>query len=484
MGLSKAPLPPPKRITVKVTRRTCKNTLQVLADDTLVVSHAGSALLIKLADRLGLTEGLSEAMAPTRQRPSAHDPGRVLRDLAVMLADGGDCLSDLGALRDQVDLFGAVASDSTAFRVIDSIDAERLEQIRAARASARARAWAAGAHPGEIVLDIDATLLTSHSDKQGAAPTYTRGFGFHPMLCYLGGESLAGTLRPGNDAANTAADRIGVLVDALDQLPDEIREDQVTPILVRTDSAGCTHAFLDAVTEMECSFSTSMSIDERARGAILALPESAWTAAIRQDATERTGAWVAERTDLDLSGWPGESRTICRRERPHLGAQLTFAAADDHRFQVLLTNQDGDPVVLEARHRTRARIEDAIRAAKDTGLRNLPYTSQPPADAGGIGGPIHPGGPPQRQAPHHPHYGRTHGRIHEGRWHHGGRGEWAKGVPAIHPPNLRREECTPRRERRDPSLAARALERRHDRALPRPPRHGRPKGCAHAAPRV
>ena len=116
-----------------------------------------------------------------------------------------------------------------------------------------------------------------------------------------------------------------------------------------------------------------MPIDERARDAILALPESAWTPAIRQDGDEREGAWVAELRDLDLSGWPEGARAICRRERPHPGAQLTFSDADGHRFQVLLTNQEGDPVALEARHRARARVEDAIRAAKDTGLRNLPF---------------------------------------------------------------------------------------------------------------
>lgn len=373
MGVSKTPIPPLRRFTVKVTRRTYNKKVQVLADATGVVSHAGGVLLVELADRLGLTAGLSEAMAPTRERRSAHDPGRVIRDLAVMLADGGDCLADLGALRDQVDLHGAVASDSTAWRVIDSIDDERLRAIRAARARARERAWALGARPEQIVLDIDATLLTSHSEKEGAAPTYTRGFGFHPMLCYLEGEPMAGILRPGNAGANTAADHIGVLVDALDQLPDEIREDEETRVLVRTDSAGATHAFLDAVVEMECSFSASMPIDEHARAVILAVDQSAWTPAVRQDGAEREGAFVAELTDLDLSRWPAGSRAICRKERPHPGAQLTFSDADGHRFQVMLTNQEGDPVVLEACHRARARVEDAIRAAKDTGLRNLPF---------------------------------------------------------------------------------------------------------------
>jgi hypothetical protein len=378
IGVSNLDHTPPRRITVSVTRSKRKSTLQVLADDTAMASRAGSVLLTELADRLGLTDGLGAAMAPTRQRPSAHDPGRVVRDLALMLADGGDCLSDLGALRDQVDLFGRVASDSTAWRVIDAIDPERLEAIRAARARARERAWTAGARPAEIVLDIDSTLVTAHSDKEGAAPTYKRGYGHHPILCYLGHEALAGLLRPGNAGANTAADHIAVLLDALDQLPEAVREDTDTKILVRTDSAGCTHDFLDAVVEMECAFSVGMPIEERARDAILALPETAWTPAIRQDGEEREGAWVAELTTLDLSGWPAGARAICRRERPHPGAQLTFADADGHRFQVLLTNQEGDPVALEARHRARASVEDAIRAAKDTGLQNLPFRELAP----------------------------------------------------------------------------------------------------------
>jgi hypothetical protein len=358
---------------VQVTLAKRKRTLQVVADDTGAVAHAGSAVLRELADRLGLTAGLSGAMAGTRERRSAHDPGRVLGDLALMLADGGDCLHDLGALRDQADLFGHVASDATAWRAIDAVDETRLAGIRAARAAARERAWAAGARPSEMVLDIDSTLVTAHSDKEGAAPTYKRGYGFHPLLCALGGEVLAGILRPGNAGANTATDHIGVLVDALDQLPAAAREERGTQILVRADSAGCTHDFLDAVVEMELLFSVGLPIDETARTAILHLPESVWGPALRQDGETREGAWVAELDALDLSGWPAGSRAICRRERPHPGAQLSFTDHEGHRFQVLLTNQPGDPATLEARHRARASVEDAIRAAKDSGLRNLPF---------------------------------------------------------------------------------------------------------------
>ncbi len=179
-------------------------TVAVTADgDEQTVTHAGAALLAEMADRLGLTRALSEGLAGLRQRRGGHDPGRVVRDLAVMLADGGDALCDLRALRDQGVLFGAVASDATAWRVIDAIGEHGLlDALRAARATARERAWALGARPeGSLVIDIDATLVVAHSDKDGAAGTYKGGFGFHPLLAYLdgpgqaaGGQPLAGTL--------------------------------------------------------------------------------------------------------------------------------------------------------------------------------------------------------------------------------------------------------------------------------------------------
>jgi len=223
--------------------------LVVKADGKGQVAHAGSGLLVGAADRVGLTSALSVAMAPTRERRSVHDPGVVLRDLVVMLADGGECLADLGALRDQPDLLGNVASDSTAFRVIDSIDEQCLVGLRGAVAVARARAWQLGARPGRkakqarpelTVLDIDATLTTAHSDKEHAAGNFKGGYGHHPLLCYLDetGEAPAGILRPGNAGSNTAVDHKQVLDLALEQLDPQALEGE---ILVRGDGAGSTH---------------------------------------------------------------------------------------------------------------------------------------------------------------------------------------------------------------------------------------------------
>ena len=166
---------PSQEDTRKVKTQTTRQTVEVRADGEGLVSHAGAYLLVELADRLGLTAALAEAMAPTRERRSAHNPGVVVRDLAVSVADGGECVTDLGALRGQEELFGPVASETTAHRAIKSIDAARLEAIRGARAKALERAWDAGARPETITLDIDASLLTAHSEKQGAAGTYEKG---------------------------------------------------------------------------------------------------------------------------------------------------------------------------------------------------------------------------------------------------------------------------------------------------------------------
>jgi len=349
-------------------------TVEVTADGEGLVSHAGAASLVELADRVGLTTALSDALAVTRARRSAHDPGRVLRDVAVMVADGGACVTGLDASRGQERLFGARASETTTPRVLKSIDEQLLEGIRAARAAARARVWDAGARPESITLDIDATLLTAHSDKELAAGNYKHGYGFHPLTCYLDetGEALAAILRPGNAGSNTAEDHFTVLGLALAQLP---AQDLDREILVRTDIGGQTHQFTSDCREANIRFSVGYELTETVRAAILKLPESAWVQAINADGEDRDGAWVAELTNrIDLSAWPDGSRLICRSERPHPGAQFTIFDEHGYRYTCFLTDQDGNDIAtLELRHRGRARVEDSIRAGKDTGMRNLPH---------------------------------------------------------------------------------------------------------------
>jgi hypothetical protein len=334
-------------------------------------------LLCDLAEATGLADGLSAVMAGTKQRRRGHDRGEVLVDLAVMLADDGKTISDLRTLRNQPALFGEVASTPTAWRTLGAVDEAVLAAIGRARAKARAAAWAAGMDPGFYVLDFDGTLVNSHSEKDGAAPTYKRGFGFHPLLVYLDatGEALAGKLRPGNAGSNTTADHVEVLDAALEQLPVDPHEVEV---VARADSGALSHGFVGACRDRGVRFAIGYDLTETVRAAVLAVPKRRWVPAVAADGIEeRDGAEVAEITDLlDLSSWPAGTRAIVRREDPHPGAQLTFTDIDGHRFLVFITDlPDPDIAYLEALHRGRGRAEQRIRDAKATGLRNLPSES-------------------------------------------------------------------------------------------------------------
>ncbi|MGW6413328.1 IS1380 family transposase, partial [Streptomyces vinaceus] len=333
--------------------------LHVSADGVGVVGHAGARLLADLADVTGLTSAYSTALRRPRPRGTGHDPGRIATDLAVMLADGGETITELAVLRDQREVFGPVASTPTAWRFLATVDERGLDQLRSARAQAREVAWmqaaetrsgipavrAGGREVPGLVLDLDATLVTCHSEKERAAPTYKGGFGFHPLLCFLAntGEGLSGRLRPGNAGANTAADHITVLDDALAQIPDAHRH--ATDILVRTDSAGSAKAFLTHVRDLRkrgirTFFSVGYAVTEPVRRAIRALPDRLWHPALDQDGSLRSGADVAELTGMvELAGYPAGTRIIVRRERPHPGAQLSLFDQDEGlRHQVFLTD--------------------------------------------------------------------------------------------------------------------------------------------------
>jgi hypothetical protein len=371
---------------VKSNRRSAR--VKVSADGVGLVSRTGAALLRELTVQTGLASSWSEVLLDTyKALPSVHMPGRVLADLAVMIADGGDALAHLAVLRDQDKLFGAVASDATAWRCVDRVDEAHLARMQAVRNQARERAWAAGAGPdlsAGLTIDIDATITIAHSEKDNAAKTWKKTFGFHPLLAYLdrpdvsGGEGLAGILRPGNAGSNTTADHVAILAMALAALPEQARprpgEADSPTVLIRTDAAGATHGFAAACRQSGCGYSLGFGIDEQVQKAILTLPESAWTPAYDIDGDPREGAWVAELTGLlALTQWPVGSRVIIRRERPHPGAQLRFTDADGHRFTAFLTDTPtGQLPDLEVRHRSHARVEDRIRCGKATGLRNLP----------------------------------------------------------------------------------------------------------------
>jgi hypothetical protein len=370
---------------VQNTARRPKIT--VSADGKGVVSQAGTLLLAEAARVTGLGQGLSGGLARWRASRAVHDPGKILTDLVMAVALGGDCLADVAVLRAVPELAGPVASAPVISRLITTLAADgprALRAIRTARAAARERAWALagdrapGADGSLIHVDIDATIVTAHSEKEKATPTWKKTFGFHPLAAFAdhgtgaGGEPLAILLRAGNAGSNTASEHIEVARLALAQLPRRLRR----RVLIRTDSGGGTHDFLAwlASPGRHLHYSIGMTITDDMAQAILTLPDRIWEPAYDAGGQARPGAWVAEITGLlDLGSWPAGMRVIVRKERPHPGAQLRFTDINGHRFTAFATDaRRGQLADLELRHRRRARCEDRIRNAKDTGLRNLP----------------------------------------------------------------------------------------------------------------
>jgi hypothetical protein len=402
--------------------------LEVTGGGAGVVSHAGLALLRHLADKTGLTGGLSAALATARIL--VHDRGRVLADLACAIADGARVISDFRVMSDQAELFGLVASVPTAWRTLAEIaraGSRADRRVTAAVNVARRHAWAQiaarhGALPGVRlagkVLDgvtcirLDATVTLAHSDKELAEANF-KGYGHHPLLACCdntGGEPLAWLLRRGSAGSNTAADHLVLLDAAIAALPPGFRR----KLMVTADGAGASHgliARLDALAGRrgyELTYSVGWVLGERERAALRLVPEQAWQIAIdargqirerrSDDACADAGCahracWVEEAhvTELtgllregphgdQLDGWPAAMRVFARRERPHPGAQLTlFEAGDGWRYSLWVTNRPADTkgwlgqnAYLDAAHRVHARVEDAIRTGKETGLGHFP----------------------------------------------------------------------------------------------------------------
>ncbi|MGH8941112.1 MAG: IS1380 family transposase, partial [Actinomycetes bacterium] len=370
-----------------------------------LISSSGALLMRETIRLSGLDRQLSTALSSWRSDRAVHDPGKVVLDVATAVALGGDCLADVSAVRAQPAVFGAVASDPTVSRLFTALAGDVdavVAVIRKVRARARTTIWArrrplAGTpgrrDGGQVVVDLDATLVTSHSDKEGAEPTFKRGFGFAPMCAFVDhgehgtGETLAIDLRPGKASPWNGADHIAILETALAQLP-EAERDQV---LVRADTGASSKAFLHHITDAGLEYSIGFAAQEPVRAAIGAIPEQAWRAAVDGAGQPREGAQVAELTAwmptptkptrsparFGPQQWPEGMRVIARRERPHPGAQLRLTDHNGWRITCFATNTPRSAgwrlADLEVRHRQRARCEDRIRCLKDTGLRNLPF---------------------------------------------------------------------------------------------------------------
>ena len=320
-------------------------------DGTGVVAHAGSVAVRMLADRTGLTDALSASLARRGFTPG-HDRGRVLVDLATMVTAGGEAIADIDTLRHQQGVLGSVASPPTAWRALDELTPAALKRIATARAKTRTRVWglipggvpaskvAGAALPTDvIVLDVDATIVRVHSEKENAAATFKRTFGYHPLAVWCDNtqEFLAAVLRPGSAGSNTAADHIAVLTEAINQVPVAHRR----KMLVRADGAGASHDLVDWLTSLNTArrhgrrgraveYSVGFAITQAVRDAISLVPKDAWSVALDADGGVREHADVVEITgllpDSIRDAWPADMRVIIRREHPHPGAPHWRAA--------------------------------------------------------------------------------------------------------------------------------------------------------------
>ncbi len=371
---------------------TATNRVRVESGGAGVVAHVGLHALGAFADRLGLGPLLSSQIPAKGERLPVHDRGKVLVQMALMLAGGGESCADIEHLRLQGDLFGSVPSDTTVFRTFHEIGASTRKNLSASLAGVREQVWdQAGLLKGEdpVVLDIDASLVEIHSEnKEGAAPHYKGGYGFHPMLCFADatGEALAGVLRPGNAGANTVADHVSVLDAAIAQLPREIsaghREGDAAElvrrsIVVRADSAGCTTGFLVACRSRDVGFFVTARSNAQIHQAISDAEgvEGVWLEAVTKDGEIRDDAAVAELTSLiDISGLPRGTRFIVRREPLHPGAQRSLFPSLDFRYWGFYTDQEGDPRQLDLMMRAHAHVESHIQRLKDSGLCRFPFT--------------------------------------------------------------------------------------------------------------
>jgi hypothetical protein len=381
------------------------NRLSVTATDKNLVGHAGAVLLRKCVDKAGLTSGLNTVI-PRGEGPGWWDRGTVLVSLAVSIGLGATSMADINLLAHQAPVFGDPLSDCTVRRCLTNLDPVTLGKIGRVRAKVRRRVWdliagRAGGFPwllvadklldGWIVIDLDATLITAHSDKQGAAVTFKKGFGFHPLgaWCANTTESLTMLLRPGNAGSNTVSDHIRVLADAIDQIPAKYRR----KILVRVDGAGATHDFIEHMHQMNSAFRTvrftvGWTITEVDETAIAALPADAWTDSLHQNGEATATAGVAELTGLDTRAekWLPGLRLTVRRTRPaarHQKNLTDLERATGWRYAIVATNitriwgiaGSHHPQWLDALHRSHAGVEDRVRTNKAMGLRNLPSKS-------------------------------------------------------------------------------------------------------------
>ena len=373
-------------------QNTSTNFVSVESGGHGVAAHVGLHALGAVADKLGLGTSLSSRIAPRGERAPLHDRGKVLVQLALVLAGGGESCADIEHLRSQEELFGSVPSDSTVYRTLHEFDAQQRRELLEALAEVRAKVWKKldRKRQDPVILDFDASLVDVHSElKEQTAPTYKGGFGFHPLFVFadLTGETLGAKLRAGNATANDAGDHVELLDAALSQLPSPVARGHhvgehptktTRTVIARADSAGCTKEFLRACRERNVSFFVSARTNAQITGALyrtVDVPEL-WQPSLTQAGEEHEGAAVCELSNyVNLSSMPEGTRLIVRREPLHPGAQRSLFPSHEFRYWGFYTDHDGDPVDHDVTMRAHAHVESHIQRLKDSGLSRFPFTS-------------------------------------------------------------------------------------------------------------
>ncbi|MGH3225600.1 MAG: IS1380 family transposase [Streptosporangiaceae bacterium] len=381
------------------------HALEVTADGSGLVGHAGAVLLRQLADRLGLTAALETALTVKGTFPQLSR-GMVLVSTAVAIALGATAMADIEVLGQLAPVLGPAPSDSTVRRVLDLATDRTLTRIAQARARIRKHAWALIAATGRgfpwiavagktlegwLVIDMDATLVTACSDKENARPTWKMGYGFHPLAawCINTRECLDMLLRPGNAGSNTFEDHREVLTAALKQVPASFRR----RILVRIDGAGASHKLIEHLLTLTAKrrtllFTCGWTILDADEQAIASLPETAWQPGLLQDGGLEDDKDCAEITHLMARAgiWPPGLRFIARRVKPsrrHKKKMTAFEKKTGWKYSITCTNightgmadvpGSQHPQFIDVLQRDHATVEtDGVRTAKAMGLRNLP----------------------------------------------------------------------------------------------------------------
>jgi hypothetical protein len=380
--------------------------LKVTAEGAGLVGHAGAILLRKAADQTGLTAQLSGALRKKGTSPLL-DRGIVLASLAAAIALGATSMSDIALLAHLAPVLGDAPSGPTVRRALDLAGTPAaLDRIARARARARAHVWeliegtpagfpwlsiAGKTLAGWLVIDMDATLVTASSDKEGAAPTWKKGYGFHPLGAWIANtrECPDMLLRPGNAGSNTFTDHREVLDRALKQVPAGFRR----KVIVRIDGAGASHDLVKHLLTLSSPrktllFTCGWMVTAADEAAIMAVPEEAWKPGITQNGDTEDDKDAAEITHLmsRAGNWPDGLRWIARRVKPsrrHLKNLTDYEKKTGWKYSITCTNIPGSgipgvpgshhPQYIDVVHRQHAVVETSgVRTAKATGLRNLP----------------------------------------------------------------------------------------------------------------